>query len=166
MQARSADKTDTPHPTRSTPQNKLFTGLSKYVLLVPPTSVAPVHSQELTIAIPDRSFPKLHPISSRHSSRQYSPYEIDDLTEVLEARPNELHTCLFRNTHRSPSTSPQLLHAQLERVLRIRTEFHEIADNAFDPSRKYDQSLPLRAIHHLSLDADDGQPTPHTLSHF
>lgn len=165
MQARSADKTDTPHPTRSTPQNKLITGLSKYVLLVPPTSVAPY----ILKSLPCYSRPFLSEATPHILKTQletYSPYEVEDLAEVLEARPNELHTCLFRNTHRSPSTSPQLLHAQLKRVLRIRTEFHEIADNAFDPSRKHDQSLPLRAIRHISLDADDGQPTPHTLSHF
>lgn len=59
---------------------------------------------------------------------------------------------------------PQLLHAELETVFRVGTEFHEIADDALDTRREDDQSLPLHAICHLGLNANDGQPTPHALA--
>lgn len=59
---------------------------------------------------------------------------------------------------------PQLLHTELETVFRVGTEFHEIADDALDTRREDDQSLPLHAICHLGLNANDGQPTPHALA--
>lgn len=88
-------------------------------------------------------------------------------THTREERPRSTG----QDTYHSFSTQssrrtllPQLLHAELETVFRVGTEFHEIADDALDTRREDDQSLPLHAICHLGLNANDGQPTPHALA--